>query len=66
VPILAQTTRILILIITVLAVLGQFGIETTSVVAILGAAVLAVGLALQGTLSNIAAGMMLLLCTLLR
>ena len=60
-PILAQTTRILILIITVLAVLGQFGIETTSVVAILGAAGLAVGLALQGTLSNIAAGMMLLL-----
>ncbi len=61
VPILAQTTRILILVITVLAVLGQFGVETTSVIAILGAAGLAVGLALQGTLSNIAAGMMLLI-----
>lgn len=61
VPVLAQTTRVLILIITVLAVLGQFGVETTSVVAILGAAGLAVGLALQGTLSNIAAGMMLLI-----
>lgn len=61
VPVLAQTTRILILIITLLAVLGQFGVETTSVVAILGAAGLAVGLALQGTLSNIAAGMMLLM-----
>ena len=60
IPVLAQTTRILILIITLLAVLGQFGVETTSVVAILGAAGLAVGLALQGTLSNIAAGMMLL------
>lgn len=61
VPIMAQTTRILILVITVLAVLGQFGVETTSVIAILGAAGLAVGLALQGTLSNIAAGMMLLI-----
>lgn len=61
IPVLAQTTRVLILVITVLAVLGQFGVETTSVIAILGAAGLAVGLALQGTLSNIAAGMMLLI-----
>ncbi|HWX01369.1 mechanosensitive ion channel family protein [Collimonas sp.] len=42
------------------AVLGQFGVQTTSIVAILGAAGLAIGLALQGTLQNIAAGMMLL------
>lgn len=61
VPILAQTTRILILIITVLAVLGQFGVQTASIIAVLGAAGLAVGLALQGTLSNVAAGMMLLI-----
>ena len=46
---------------TVLAVLSEFGIQTTSLVAILGAASLAVGLALQGTLSNLAAGVMLLI-----
>lgn len=61
VPVFGQTVRILILIITVLAVLGQFGIQTASIVAVLGAAGLAVGLALQGTLGNIAAGMMLLI-----
>lgn len=43
----------------VLFVLNTFGIQTTSVVAIVGAAGLAVGLALQGTLSNIAAGVMI-------
>jgi hypothetical protein len=51
--------RYLILTVTVLAVLSQFGIHTTSLIAILGAASLAVGLALQGTLSNLAAGVML-------
>jgi small conductance mechanosensitive channel len=44
----------------VIAVLGLFGIETTSLIAVLGAAGLAVGLALQGTLSNFSAGVMLL------
>lgn len=44
----------------VLACLGVFGIETTSFAAILGAAGLAIGLAFQGTLSNFAAGVMLL------
>src|SRR5215472_3628045 len=53
--------RYLVLTITLLAVLSQFGIQTTSLVAILGAASLAVGLALQGTLSNLAAGVMLLI-----
>jgi small conductance mechanosensitive channel len=53
--------RYLILTVTVLAVLSQFGIQTTSLVAVLGAASLAVGLALQGTLSNLAAGVMLLI-----
>jgi small conductance mechanosensitive channel len=53
--------RYLILTVTVLAVLSQFGIQTTSLIAVLGAAGLAVGLALQGTLSNIAAGVMLLI-----
>jgi small conductance mechanosensitive channel len=41
-------------------VLSRFGIQTTSLVALLGAAGLAIGLALQGTLSNLAAGVMLL------
>ena len=39
-----------------ISVLGLFGIQTTSVIAVLGAASLAVGLAMQGTLSNFAAG----------
>src|SRR5208283_4081833 len=46
---------------TVLAVLSEFGIQTTSLVAVLGATSLAIGLALQGTLSNLAAGVMLLI-----
>jgi small conductance mechanosensitive channel len=53
--------RYFVLTITVLAVLSQFGIQTTSLVAVLGAAGLAVGLALQGTLSHLAAGVMLLI-----
>jgi small conductance mechanosensitive channel len=42
-------------------VLSEFGIQTTSLIAVLGAAGLAVGLALQGTLSSLAAGIMLLI-----
>jgi small conductance mechanosensitive channel len=53
--------RYLVLTITLLAVLSEFGIQTTSLVAVLGAAGLAVGLALQGILSNLAAGVMLLI-----
>jgi small conductance mechanosensitive channel len=45
----------------VIAVLDRFGVETTQIVAVLGAATLAIGLALQGTLSNVAAGVMLVL-----
>lgn len=52
--------RYLVIIFTVMAVLDQFGVETTSLIALLGAAGLAIGFALQGTLSNIAAGVMLL------
>ena len=51
----------LVLTITVLAVLSQFGIQTTSLITLIGAAGLAIGLALQGTLSNLAAGVMLLI-----
>lgn len=50
-----------VIVFTIIAVLSQFGVETTSFIAVLGAAGLAVGLALQGTLSNVAAGVMLLL-----
>ncbi len=52
--------RYLVMLLVVLACLGIFGIETTSVAAVVGAAGLAVGLAFQGTLSNFAAGIMLL------
>lgn len=57
----ASLTRWAVLAFTGIAVLERLGVQTTSVVAILGAAGLAVGLALQGTLSNLAAGVMLLL-----
>lgn len=55
----ASTVKWLILAIVLVAVLGIFGIQATSIVAILGAASLAIGLALQGTLSDLAAGVML-------
>lgn len=58
---LASVVRYAIIIFTVLAVLDRFGVETTSFIAVLGAAGLAIVLAFQGTLSNIAAGVMLLL-----
>jgi len=58
--ILGSVTRYALLIITLVIVLSQFGVQTTSILAVLGAAGLAIGLALQGTLSNIAAGIMLL------
>ncbi|MGS0743613.1 mechanosensitive ion channel family protein [Glaciimonas sp. GG7] len=59
-PVLRNVVLWLIRLITVIAVLGQFGVQTASIIAVLGAASLAIGLALQGTLQNIAAGMMLL------
>ena len=58
---LASIVRYIIMGFTVLFVLNTFGVQTTSVVAIFGAAGLAIGLALQGTLSNVAAGVMLIL-----
>lgn len=50
-----------VLAFVIIAALGQVGIQTTSIIAVLGAAGLAVGLALQGTLSNLAAGVLLLI-----
>jgi small conductance mechanosensitive channel len=52
---------ILILLLTVLAALAKFGVQTASFVAVLGAAGFAIGFALQGSLSNFAAGVMILL-----
>ena len=50
-----------ILAISLVMVLTQFGVQTASLLAVIGAAGLAIGLALQGTLSNVAAGVMLLI-----
>ena len=61
VPVAASVVRYAIIIVTLVVMLGQFGVQTTSIIAILGAAGLAIGLALQGTLSNVAAGVMLLI-----
>ncbi|WP_299286043.1 mechanosensitive ion channel domain-containing protein [uncultured Tateyamaria sp.] len=58
---LANIVRYTVLAFTVLFVLNTFGIQTTSIIALLGAAGLAIGLALQGTLSNVAAGVMIIL-----
>lgn len=58
---LSHAVRYLVLALVLIAVLQLFGVETTSLIAVLGAASLAVGLALQGTLSNVAAGIMILI-----
>ena len=56
-----QVVRVVVILIGLVAVLQRLGVQTTSIIAVLGAASLAVGLALQGTLSNVAAGVMLLI-----
>lgn len=60
VPMVESITIWAIRIVVLIAVLARLGVQTASVVAVLGAAGLAIGLALQGTLQNIAAGIMLL------
>ena len=57
---LSSTVRYVVLVLVGVAVLNQFGVQTASLLAVLGAAGLAIGLALQGTLSDMAAGIMLL------
>lgn len=57
---LSKIVRYGILTLVIVTVLSQFGVETTSIIAALGAAGLAIGLALQGTLANVASGIMLL------
>lgn len=58
---LGNLIYVTLMIVVILAAIGRLGIQTTSFVAILGAAGLAVGFALQGSLSNFAAGVMLLI-----
>ena len=57
---LTDVAYAVLLVVTVVAALDTAGVRTTAVVAVLGAAGLAVGLALQGSLSNFAAGVMLI------
>ena len=57
---LGNIARYAVLAFAALFILNTFGVQTTSVVAVIGAAGLAIGLALQGTLSNVAAGVMLI------
>ncbi|EPX86979.1 mechanosensitive ion channel family protein [Salipiger mucosus] len=58
---LGNIARYTVLVFATLFVLNTFGVETTSIIAALGAAGLAIGLALQGTLSNVAAGVMIII-----
>lgn len=60
-PLIASLARYGVLVITLILVMEQFGVQTTSLIAVIGAAGLAIGLAMQGTLSNVAAGVMLLI-----
>ena len=57
---ISNLAYIAMMTIVVIAALGQLGVQTTSFVAILGAAGLAVGLALQSSLSNFASGVMMI------
>ena len=57
---LSSLARYTVLIVAAIITMPLIGIQATSLIAVLGAASLAIGLALQGTLSNLAAGVMLL------
>lgn len=58
---LGSVARYIVMAFVIIAVLNRFGVQTASIVALLGAASLAIGLALQGAMSNLAAGVMLLI-----
>jgi small conductance mechanosensitive channel len=57
----ANLARMLLMLFVIIAAIHQLGIQTASLIALLGAAGLAVGLALQGSLSNLAAGVLIVL-----
>ena len=56
----ASLAKYTLLVFTVVAMLSAFGVQTTSFIAVLGATSLAIGLALQGTLSHVASGLMII------
>ncbi|MCK4675293.1 MAG: mechanosensitive ion channel [Gammaproteobacteria bacterium] len=58
---IASIVNTVLLLFVVIASLDQLGVETTSLIALIGAAGLAIGLALQGTLQNLASGVMLII-----
>jgi len=58
---ITSLTKIALLVFVVLAAISKLGIQTTSFIAVLGAAGLAIGFALQGSLSNFASGVLLTL-----
>jgi len=58
---ICNLVRISLMVVVVIAAIGALGIQTTSFIAIFGAAGLAVGLALQGSLSNFASGVLIVL-----
>ena len=61
IPFVQDLTYVVLLVIVIITALGKLGIQTTSLIAVLGAAGLAVGLALQGSLSNFAAGVLIIM-----
>ncbi|MFC6998699.1 mechanosensitive ion channel family protein [Rufibacter roseus] len=59
-PFLRNVLKVLLMVLLIIVVIGQVGLEVTSFIALLGSAGLAIGLALQGSLSNFAGGVLLL------
>ncbi len=59
--VLAKIVKIGVIAFTIISVLKHFGFETTSLIALIGAAGLAIGLALQGTLTNVASGVLIMI-----
>ena len=58
---ISSLAKYAVLVFTLVAMLSAFGVQTTSFVAVLGATSLAIGLALQGTLSHVASGLMIII-----
>jgi len=61
IPFVANLIYMLLITVVIIAALNKLGIQTTSLIAIIGAAGLAIGLALQGSLANFAAGVLILI-----
>ena len=61
IPFALDLTYVALLLVIIIAAMGTLGIQTTSLIAVLGAAGLAVGLALQGSLANFASGVLLII-----